>query len=169
MASRDAVARGLTELRSWWASLPDTPHLLESTREACLDYDDVEFGQAIKRLVKEHKAGWPPKLADILGACASAAKIRRADVVQDLRQSREDAYCPVCGTRVLEWGPPWPNGQSRMVPRHEPGCPRYDAENVIPSAVRMDTWPGRKPRQATPVVPISGPTPIAALVTKGAA
>ena len=169
MASREAVARGLAELRAWWASLPDTPQLLESTHEGCLDYDDVEFGQAIKRLTREHKAGWPPKLADIRTACAMQAQVRRAPAVQERRNARGDAYCPECGTETLEWSRPWPNGQSRMVPRHEVGCRRYDAENAIPGAVRMDTWPGRKPRQATPVVPISGPTSIAAIVTKGAA
>lgn len=171
MASRDAVARGLTELRSWWQSLPDTAQLLESTREACAEYDDVEFGQAIRRLVKEHGMSWPPKLSHILAACAMAAKYRRADAVQVLRHSRDDAYCPLCGTRTLEWGPMWPNGTGRMVPRHEPGCVRAGAEAVVAAPVNMAAWPGQKPRQATPVTPLpsSGPTALGALLPKEAA
>jgi hypothetical protein len=146
MADRKAVSTGLVELRTWWPSLPDTAVLLDSVADACIGYTDDEFSIAVRRLTREHKAGWPPKLAEIVAMCGAVASIRRADAVASRRANTEDAYCPQCGTTVLEWSAPWPIGKSRMVPRHEPGCPRYGAEAVTAAPVNMASWPSLKPR-----------------------
>lgn len=161
MASRDCVARGLSELRAWWQSMPDTPQLLESTHGGCEDYDDAEFSAAIKRLTREHGKAWPPKLADIRAMCAAVAGIRRADAVAARRQGSDEAYCPACGTTALTWSPLWPNGKARMVPDHIGGCVRFNAESRPAAAVNMAAWPSLKPR--APQVAVSSSRGPAAL------
>lgn len=156
MASHDAIAAGLVELRTWWPSLPDTPQLLTSTHEGCEGYDDAEFRAAVKRLTQEHGKAWPPKLADIRAMCAAVAGIRRADAVASRRQDSDTAYCPACGTTALTWSPLWPNGKARMVPEHHGGCPRFNAEARVSAPVNMASWPSLKPRTAEPVAPKRG-------------
>lgn len=148
MPSRECVAAGLRELRTWWPSMPDTPQLLESTLEGVEGFDDAEYTAAVKRLTREHRAGWPPKLADLRAMCGAVASIRRADTIAARRHDASDAYCPTCGTLTLTWSAVWPNGRSRMVPLHEAGCPRSGAEDRPSAPVNMGAWPG-KPAQRT--------------------
>ena len=134
MPTRDAVARGLIELRTWWPSMPDTTQLVDSIQATCEGYDDIEFAGAIKILVKEHESAASPKPAAILKACARVAAVRRKEAVQ--ARSTAEGYCTLCGADRLAEGPPWPNGHARPVPVHREECPRYGAEWQVPSGYR---------------------------------
>jgi hypothetical protein len=168
MPSRDVVAAGLVELRTWWPSMPDSVVLVESISRVCEGYDDVEFTAAVRILVKEHGAAWPPKPADYRAACGRVAAVRRRDTVMPARANREDAYCTFCGSRDLTWSPPWPNGQSRMIVLHAHECSRRDAGQYVPAPVNMASWPGHKPRGSLPAGGrMRGPESLCVLVERG--
>lgn len=158
MASHDAIAAGLLELRGLFPSLPDDEVFLRGLVDDLDGYDNDEFALAVRRIRSTRKRmQGAPTNADFGEACAAIALVRRAAAV---RSRREDAgttaYCPACGTTALTWSPLWPNGKARMVPEHHGGCPRFNAEARVSAPVNMASWPSLKPRTAEPVAHTRG-------------
>lgn len=163
MPTLDCVAQGLLELRGLFPALPDDAVFLRGLVDDLDGYDNDEFALAVRRIRSTRKRmQGAPTNADFGEACASIAAVRRASAV---RQRREDkgstAYCPLCGTTELAWSEVWPNGQSRMVPRHQrlgdAPCPRAHAEHAASAPVNMASWPGRSPsREVVEVQPKRG-------------
>lgn len=169
MASRDAILRALTELRTWFPAMPDSESLIEATRRGLEEYDDEEVRVAATRITRERKRlQGAPSLADLREMCGAVAGVRRADAVRHQRADTSDAYCPFCGTTQLVESPPWPNGQRRMVPLHawmgDRPCPRSAAESEAAAPVNMAAWPNARPKRGA--APARGLVGIGAVVEK---
>jgi hypothetical protein len=154
VASRDAILRALTELRTWFPTMPDSESLIDATRRGLEEYDDDEVRVAATRITRERKRlQGAPALADMREMCAAVAGVRRADAVRHQRADTSDAYCPFCGTTQLVESAPWPNGRRRDVPRHawmgDRPCARADAEADVPAPVNMASWPSDRPKRGT--------------------
>jgi hypothetical protein len=161
MASREAVARALVALRVQYKTLDDSPAMLDQIRMGVEDYNDEELRIAVDRIVVSH-GKFAPRISEIREYCAAVAKTRRWVATATQREDRSTAYCTLCGSRTLVASQPWPNGQSRDVPLHEPDCARAGAEDQPASAVRMETWPSRKPRRMAEKP--SGPVALGAVI-----
>lgn len=127
MASRQAVGVALVELRVQWKSIDDSPAMVAQMQRGVEGYDDDELRLAIERLCVTHRAGWPPRVADVVDACAAIAKVRRSPATRT--QTAGEWYCWECKTRLLVHLPhPWDSSKpGRYVPDCRDDCPQRHA------------------------------------------